>query len=69
MLRYHFWHRMLNTVYSAEWWIGRSVTSIEAKFFKAQIDYHAKYDDWNNVLEYLEDSIEEDDEDFEDDDE
>jgi hypothetical protein len=44
---------MLNVVYWIEWWSARSVTNVESKFFKAEIDYHEKYDDWNNVLEYI----------------
>lgn len=67
MLKYGFWRNALNLVYWIEWWTVRSVNSVESKFFKAEIDYHEKYDDWNNVLEYIQGG--EDDEDYEDDDE
>ena len=67
MLKYSFWRNALNLVYWFEWWATRSVTSVESKFFKAEIDYHEKYDDWNNVLEYIQGD--EDDEDYEDDEE
>ena len=53
MFKYGFWRNVLNLVYWFEWWAGRSVTNVESKFFKAQIDYHEKYDDWNDVLEYI----------------
>lgn len=53
MFKYGFWRNALNLVYWIEWWAGRSVVSVESKFFKAQIDYHEKYDDWNDVLEYI----------------
>ena len=69
MLKYSFWRNALNLVYWFEWWAGKSVTSVESKFFKAEIDYHEKYDDWNNVLEYIQGDDEDDDEDYEDDDE
>lgn len=67
MLKYGFWRNALNLVYWIEWWTVRSVNSVESKFFKAEIDYHEKYDDWNSVLEYIQGG--EDDEDLEDDDE
>lgn len=67
MFRYKLWHTMLNLVYWVEWRVGRAVVSVESKFFKAQIDYHARYDDWNEVLNYLNDvEPDEDDEDLED---
>lgn len=67
MFRYKLWHSILNLVYWFEWRAARAVISTESRFFKAQIDYHARYDDWNNVLEYLEDDpSEDDDEDLED---
>lgn len=71
MLRYAFWRNALNVVYWFEWWAGRSVTGVEAKFFKAEIDYHEQYDDWNDVLAYIQgdDEDEEYDEDYEDDEE
>jgi hypothetical protein len=68
MLKYGFWRNALNVVYWIEWWAGRSVVNIESKFFKAEIDYHAKHDDWSDVFSYITDD-EEDDEGLEDDDE
>ena len=66
MFRYSFWRNALNIIYWIEWWTARSVTNVESKFFKAEIDYHEKYDDWNNVLEYIQND--EDDEESEEDD-
>jgi hypothetical protein len=66
MFKYSFWRNMLNVVYWIEWWSARSVTHVESKFFASEIDYHAQYDSWNDVLEYIQ-SVDDDEEEEEDD--
>jgi hypothetical protein len=53
MFKYSFWRNILKIVYLFEWWTARSVNHVESKFFQAEIDYHAQYDSWNDVIEYI----------------